>query len=478
MKKFLVICCLFIGFLAFPYSSFAATILQNFTNDGTQPYPFGSFPTNYGAMQFTLNQSATIGSFSIAANDSIGGVYCGSGDIYNSSNTRVQLMNATTSSNATFGTYTIYSTSTPIELSAGTYTILFGCNSGNRPWYGNSIDISSSFAMGRTSIGSPHGSFSADGDKIEPVFRMCTESTCELTEDLTFQNTQITTVDPPDKSTIATTSAATFTVTGYIHPNDLTDGTQVYIWTLPNASWVTPNLSIYDSEIFNIDIDEAGPFSTSTVLTLPYTGEWRIYTSITNPRFSVLGFNVLTKTLVSTTTVFVNGIQSYYDTAGEEIDAIVTEAFNATSTSALTDSCGIFSGDSVWKCLIALFIPSQAQISDLLTDFNQNIATVFPFGYVTRFMEIVTNNATSTLPALAITIPAEMTGMEATLDLTPWNYLSTGNSMLATATTTYGDNPGQTFRDVVEPGWELLLNVFLILLVAGTIFGFKVPKFL
>lgn len=147
----------------------------------------------------------------------------------------------------------------------------------------------------------------------------------------------------------------------------------------------------------------------------------------------------------------------------------------ATTTTAVAKSCNPISGQfSIIECTYFLLLPNPTYSSDLVSGIKEDIAYKVPWGYATRFYDLVsgvstTTASTSTLPSLVITLPTGYPGAGGTFDLTPWDKLLGTGSMLAT-TQSAGSNP-KTIRQMVEPGWTNFVYLSFLIMIVTKLIG-------
>lgn len=283
--------------------------------------------------------------------------------------------------------------------------------------------------------------------------------------------TRIDTVLPPSGTTVSTTSIPILMgATGYVNPSDYASGMQLY------ALYYRTNQYNNDAALgisgktesggsFSIPISASGTFNLSTSsLSALRGGSYYFKLYVQRPSFSLFGLNLWYKTLVATTTLWAIGTTTAIDihTMSPEDQAILTGTSSPSFTTP--DSCNMFSGSfSLDQCLTYWVIPTPDALTGVWNEFKDNFLTRAPFGYATRFVDIATTVATSSLPSLDVSVPAGYPGAGATFHLTPWDKLMGSTSMLSEATST---TDGKTFRQIVEPGWDtFVLALFGLILI-------------
>jgi hypothetical protein len=311
-------------------------------------------------------------------------------------------------------------------------------------------------------------------------------------------STHISSVTPENNAVISTSTPSggivSFNATGYLNasstPNDFSGnslGARVK-WSAYSVTQAATSASVagafspqgagYTSYSDTLYGSASVDTSTSSPL-MPY-GRYNLTTSIVVPNQF---FGIVTwgdTTLVSTTTTFYLGTSTpldnlFYGTDGSpDLGTALSGGIIATSSAALFAACSpnplTFSfGD----CMSIIFVPDWTQLTQVFTSLRDGMLSVWPIGYVTRFITIASGNATTTLPSLVInfaTAPPAIASItsSASLDLTPWNDLMGTTSMLSEATST---DSGRTFRQIVEPGWDIFVWVSFAILIIFELMG-------
>lgn len=313
----------------------------------------------------------------------------------------------------------------------------------------------------------------------------------DQTENTSYQ-TNITTTTPYNTQTVASSTTFTIGSTGYITTNDFISN-QTYLkiklqrntdyinQTAYNAYWAVGSpqcigiLGIFNLFCFNSPqeaeggtyLSSSGSYSWSTTTPITADGRYTMTQELHTAAYSLFGLSFGDKTLYATTTTFtVNTLTS----ADQLIDSVASSTLAIQSN--ISNKCNIISFDLL-SCISGLFIPTAQDFKPTLDNLKTNVLTVAPWGYVTRFMSIVAGTATSTLPSLIIDFshapPAEAAlASGASLNLTPWDKLMGPGSIFSQATSTYD---GKSFRDIVEPGWNMFIGVLFGIIIITEIIG-------
>jgi len=324
--------------------------------------------------------------------------------------------------------------------------------------------------------------------------------------------TRIDQVSPYHNQTLASTTPLTIEANGYINPDDAIEGLGIEspvkikwnIWSksrylLSNECYVFFNcaptagsavnsstgLEIFSdtsstswgSQIFNISSSttqylEPGWYTLTTAIVKPIT-ILGVSTLPFNSNPAVFGY----RTYAATTTSFlVDQANSYdlqlNDTLGQTPGQNPLYASTTAEILSRYNDCNPLAF-SLSGCLAILFVPNFIQIANTLDTLKTGVGATIPWGYVTRAYVIMTNNATTTLPTIDIDFSEAPTaeagiaiGGHLTLD--PWTNLMGSTSILGTATST---QTGNTFREIVEPGWNTFIVLSFLFLVFNDLVG-------
>ncbi len=285
-------------------------------------------------------------------------------------------------------------------------------------------------------------------------------------------STRIVSVAPGNKSTIATSTAATFAASGYINPVDFKTGMYIQIQYAfyGDALLPTPDPSQVFKTI-NFPIATSGPFVVSTTSPVSKTGEYTMQTRLKTPSLlsDVLSFLGYCSTgctggniRISTSTTFVAVMPNGYDAFVASTTNSIT-AYLASSTISLA-SCSSWTSFSLGDCLNLLFVPQVRPIDDALSNFRNTFFSFAPWGYVTRVVVILSSNATSSLPLIDVTMPLGRPGspeyMVDEYKFDPNDMLSGGALLLNRVHTSFGGD--FSVQEVMEPFVDFTIAMLLI----------------
>jgi len=122
---------------------------------------------------------------------------------------------------------------------------------------------------------------------------------------------------------------------------------------------------------------------------------------------------------------------------------------------------------SLIDCVGYLFVPNTQIISNTVTSLTNNVLTVFPLGYITDIVTIFNSNSTSSLPVISATIPNGIIGGGASVVLNPNHALD----FVLNATSTIFSTSTQTFYEITNYYWKLVLYILAFIYVVGRILG-------
>ncbi len=168
-------------------------------------------------------------------------------------------------------------------------------------------------------------------------------------------------------------------------------------------------------------------------------------------------------------TVFTVDHQTAYDLV---VGSTTNEIFNldASTTVNFRQSCGSFFNFDIISCIGLLFIPTSA---DLLNDI-QNLKTQLlfkaPWGYATRFLAIITDTSTSTIPSISAAVPISATE-SLTVNYDMGDIITGAGVVLNSAKTP----EGMSVQDIAQPWIRLFLALTVITIIVHDLFKSRRP---
>jgi len=124
--------------------------------------------------------------------------------------------------------------------------------------------------------------------------------------------------------------------------------------------------------------------------------------------------------LVSTSTTFIASARTALDVFTASTTASIS-AFMASSTIS-GSSCTTWSGFNLVDCLSFMLVWQPSLMEAPIENIRTGFLTYAPFGYVTRFGEILLGTATTSLPTISVDIPAGLGLAGENFHFNPWQY--------------------------------------------------------
>jgi hypothetical protein len=297
------------------------------------------------------------------------------------------------------------------------------------------------------------------------------DSVSDFVYPVSASDTRIISFDP-DQSVVATTT--TLTVVGYISSSDYVSGTNVVV----NLSSISCLVSCTQSFIWYPS--SYGSFSYSTTTTFSYNGVTNYTASIyqgseLNTVFNVTG-GLSGSSIITKTGFF---IVNYFSTSDAISSSTIAHYLAlgglSTSTNAVINwsYCQPFSGEfGAENCLALLFLPNSFYLRGAFLEFRDGFLSYAPWGYVTRFISILTGTATTTLPSLSLTFDSHFpSGFQGkTISFNPIG--SVMSSLPLTATS----SANKTILDLTMPYINWIIYISVVLAIVNDLIGHRSGK--
>lgn len=366
---------------------------------------------------------------------------------------------------------------------------------------------SGAYVQGRNSSGQPPGGPNGayDTQIASIAFAVCDTSPCDLDSVPTDTSTHIISVLPETGTTTATSSFS-LGADIYVNPSDFVSGMKLHVHVKsaqlgeanalyniisPVSGIINPLLFINsDSGTWDFDIATSGLSSFATTTGVNYIGRYDAVYSIQAPgqtsvipsllsQITLLGFSPFSffyntdRTLDVESSYFIasslTSIDANYNYVVQKVSDVISNT--ASTTEDLLDSCATISKFSFVNCLTVLFYPSGAQFQSFASSTMNGFLSRAPIGYVSRIAEIVSSDATSSLPclptSLANKIVKALPGMSS-VELGAEDLCFEGNLMgpgsLLASMHSYGDDP-KTLWEIMETPWTWLWRFALIIYI-------------
>lgn len=268
-----------------------------------------------------------------------------------------------------------------------------------------------------------------------------------------------------------------FSLHAYVNPDDI--GTFIGVrFTLEN---IDQNVLLFTSfspaSFFLLDGFEAtssgnfyytsvpkilgeGNYMVSATLERSYIGGW-----IVNP------FSPITETVTHQFSVgsssFIGNIQQK---AFSDLQTFFASS-TATSTDATSRDCNPLAFD-VKNCMAYLLIPSQKDLTNSILGIKDQVLTRVPWGYPTRFYNILSGTATTALPSFTVNLHLgagnETNPATSTLTFDPDDMLNGGAALVNSLTDrTYG----KTIKEITEPLVRGGISLLVLFIIIGDVLG-------
>lgn len=152
----------------------------------------------------------------------------------------------------------------------------------------------------------------------------------------------------------------------------------------------------------------------------------------------------------------------------QQVNAIFAST-SATSTAALAVSCNPLGGSfSIANCLAYMFVPDGGQLIDTLTSFKNGFLIRVPWGYLTRFVQIVSSPATSTLPSISYTFDSNSPLHGDTWNIDTNAMIAGGGALLDSVENV---DSGRTLKDVFYPLVQLIVALAVVFQIVHDLTG-------
>jgi len=284
---------------------------------------------------------------------------------------------------------------------------------------------------------------------------------------------------PPDEATISTSTAATVGGTAYINPDEWLGASDWFVrvryaWNFSvQASVATPDLLFTTLEF---PVSASGNISYSTTTPVINGGRYTMITeirraSIVNTVLGWFGLGSLFDNglIAATTTQFIGTAPNQYDNFVASTTEQL-EAFSGTASSTLSlNQCAAL---NITGCVTYFFGYQSQPMSSLYSQVANTLFTFVPFGYVTRFAEIMGGSGTTSLPAISYTAVSssttELQGKNYSIQL--FDYFGT----LETITADDGSN--KNILDIVMPFFNTVIAFAVLYVVLGDLFGISIES--
>jgi hypothetical protein len=292
----------------------------------------------------------------------------------------------------------------------------------------------------------------------------------------------------PSATTTATSTDFEFRVTGQLLPEDFEDGSELRVTYYRQTNTQMAG-AIYsqvgvapDSGVFVVPLIEPGYFDFSTTTSVLSVGDYWYTAELDLPSGffeTIVDFFDFTEDLqekaLRMNTMFTVVEQTGIDLLYSDPDYVITDGtFGNFLSNVDFDSCSIISGDfSVIDCLKLLIVPPTPTLVSQWDSLMNNVLRVFPLGYVTRFLEIVTLSDSVQPPALQYTYgtsaPDELQGREVSFQVFD------GFALLPEIVA--DDGSGKNVWDIVTPFFDTIVALGVLGVILADVLRLGLPDF-
>ncbi len=303
--------------------------------------------------------------------------------------------------------------------------------------------------------------------------------------------TRIDSVTPYDGEVIATSTIGYLEFSGYLNPDDnnghviaqivvqngsckmwgsgtgcaTADNDGVWVFDVP-VGGNDDEVSYFDRQ----DIPDSTTFNYSVARPELPVGTYWVDISIYKKTGCVLGLclgDIVS--LVSTSTTFTASTTSVYDKfvlAKEKGDISDADLF----------ACDLGGSFDFLQCMqnvaLALFIPSQQEVTDNINAIKAGAFSHKPLGYITVFYDIVSGNRQDSLPTLSYTfattslaVPTQLMG--ATISFNPWLYMASSTGVIKDIVSIGGNQTAKNVWDITMSTIDMFIYFGLIVMIIG-----------
>ncbi len=292
---------------------------------------------------------------------------------------------------------------------------------------------------------------------------------------------RIISVSPSDDGVAS--SPVTFNIHWFIAQVDIDKGSSGFLG-VGSANYqiniqLCPLNTIPSSQCSPVIDKEFNPYDTSTTTslsfgsTLPFRNntDYQMVTQLTGSNYgNFLGPFIS----LATTTYFTVGSTTHAGNLRQFV-ASTTDAFRfSTSTNAYTivnQSCNpISSGFDVALCIYSIVAPPQEILRTDIEDIKNQFATLAPWGYITRFVTIFTDTATTTLPSIdySFATTSPLAGYDIHLD--PFATLASSTSIINAVS---DQSQPKTIWAIINPVANIIVYLMLILMIVKDLTGIQ-----
>jgi hypothetical protein len=298
-------------------------------------------------------------------------------------------------------------------------------------------------------------------------------------------STRIISFTPADSST-PITSPVTFTLDSFINATDISGivGVKITIHNIdqnvlilsqlsPSDVFLLDSKQIQSSDLVSSGANQSHFMYTSSPITLG-DGNYRVDVSlersylggwIVNPWSSIN--SEMSHSFVVGAPTFIGNISN---NMFKQVNDITGAIGGSSTASDLAGTCLPISGSfDVIQCMHFLFVPDAQQLHDTFMSAKDGILTRVPWGYVTRFVTILSDPSTVSLPTISDTFPTNGTGDTLTVSFDPGDMLAGAGTVIDSIHDPLDSSVN--FSDTFKPMVALLISLAVLLEIIADLTG-------
>ncbi len=287
----------------------------------------------------------------------------------------------------------------------------------------------------------------------------------------TQNQTQFLSFIPPPESVASSSLVFNIGLTGYLSSSDFAAGTAITLaWrqiTHNGETFVGLNSGAETGSVI-FGVNGPGDYSLSTTTPIQSDGVYEAIVTITKPVLNIFGFDpsfgFANTQIAQNIWNFTVGTSTPSERALAR-QAIFSVGSQVGSTTVQdTSSCNFLSGFNLSDCMIVLLRPDPQTLSTDFQQLHDQVLTHVPWGYATRFLGILGEATTTSLPAWSATFvygPPENLATD-TISYDPGDMLAGGATIMSNIR---DPNSGKNLRDITEPWLFLFLGITLIIII-------------
>lgn len=375
-----------------------------------------------------------------------------------------------------FCDYSIIGNTNGVEIAGIIYCLNGGCSNANGTMVLAGSDTNAGITVSGDNTQFVSGGF---------AFQLCDSGGCSGGFETVPQISTVTRIISfkPDNAT-TTTNPPYFELNAYINEEDLgaIKGIRLSFHNIDQNVLIIGALSPSDIILLDEDIENSGPFFFSTSTVSIADGNYRIEACIDRTFFGD-DFGLIGGWIVGAFTdvddckshQFIVGTSTFIGNVSQNLWQDTQDFFGnstATSSEALARTCNPLSTDfGIRECTVFLLVPDPLQLSQTMTEARSAFLSRVPWGYFTRTIDIMSSQATSTLPSFTTNIQigagSDMTPASTTLTFDIADMVAGAGNLVDSIEAVGYEGVG--FRTVFEDWIKGMVALLVILTIVADI---------